>query len=69
MRVRVILLLPFLFVSCLVGFAQEKKAPVQRKDSATVSAGISKEQLALEAQLAAVLSDADEAVRFTRNHF
>lgn len=66
MRVRVSLLWIFLLVSCRVGFAQEK-APVQRKDSATVSAGISKEQLALEAQLAALLSDADEAVRSGRN--
>lgn len=56
-------LLPVLFS---LTFAQDKQPPVQHKDSATVSAGISKEQLALEAQLKAILSDAKEALQAGR---
>ena len=43
-------------------FAQSGN-PVVRKDSATVSAGISKEQLALEDQLNQILSDGDGFLR------
>jgi len=43
-------------------FAQTDKRP-QRKDSVTVSAGIPKEQLALEAQLDGVISQGDQALR------
>jgi hypothetical protein len=46
-----------------LAFAQDKQPPVQRKDSVSVSAGISKEQLDLEARLTAVLSDGDQALK------
>lgn len=58
-------LLSLLLFCCFMLVAQDK-TPVQRKDSVTVSAGISKEQLALEAQLAAVLSGADQALKAGR---
>ena len=63
MRPTALLALPVLFS---LAFAQDKQPPAQRKDSATVSAGISKEQLALEAQLNSVLSDAKEVLRVGR---
>jgi tetratricopeptide (TPR) repeat protein len=47
-------------------FAQDKQTPAQSKESATVSAGISKEQLSLEAKLNAVLSEAKEALQAGR---
>ena len=59
----VLALLPVLICST---FAQDKQPPAQRKDTATVSAGISKEQLALEARLTAVLSDAKGALQAGR---
>jgi tetratricopeptide (TPR) repeat protein len=46
-----------------LAFTQDKQPPIQRKDSVSVSAGISKEQLDLEARLAAVLSGGDQALR------
>jgi tetratricopeptide (TPR) repeat protein len=58
-------LLSLLLFCCFMLVAQDK-TPVQRKDSVTVSAGISKEQLALEARLAAVLSGADQALKAGR---
>jgi tetratricopeptide (TPR) repeat protein len=58
-------LLSLLLFCCFMLVAQDK-TPVQRKDSVTVSAGISKEQLALEAQLAAVLYLADQALKAGR---
>jgi tetratricopeptide (TPR) repeat protein len=63
MRPTALMALPVLFS---LAFAQATQPPAQRKDSATVSAGISKEQLALEAQLNSVLSDAKEALRVGR---
>jgi tetratricopeptide (TPR) repeat protein len=62
-RLSALLLLPLF--CCLMLVAQDK-TPAQRKDSVTVSAGISKEQLALEAQLAVVLSGADQALKAGR---
>jgi hypothetical protein len=53
-----------LLVATIVGLwsfqvvAQQTK-PAQREDSVTVSAGISKEQLALEDQLKAIVSQGD----------
>jgi hypothetical protein len=44
--------------------AHAQQAPsVQRKDSIVVSAGISKEQLALEDQLNAIISEGDQALK------
>ena len=40
----------------------QQAPPVQRKDSVVVSAGISKEQLALEDRLNAIISDVDQAL-------
>jgi tetratricopeptide (TPR) repeat protein len=54
-----------LVLSCSA-WAQDQPQTVQRKDSATVSAGISSEQLALEARLNTTLSDAKEALRAGR---
>jgi hypothetical protein len=55
-----------LLLFCCFMFVAQDKTPAQRKDSVTVSAGISKEQLTLEAQLGAVLSGADQALRSGR---
>lgn len=55
-----LVLSPFLFPLQLL--AQSDK-PVRRKDSVTVSAGISKEQLALEDQLNGIVSKGDESLR------
>jgi tetratricopeptide (TPR) repeat protein len=41
----------------------QQAPPVQRKDSVVVSAGISKEQLALEDKLNAIISDGDQALK------
>jgi tetratricopeptide (TPR) repeat protein len=41
----------------------QQAPPVQRKDSIVVSAGISKEQLALEDQLNAIISEGDQALK------
>jgi tetratricopeptide (TPR) repeat protein len=62
---RISALLSLLLFCCLMLVAQDK-TPVQSKDSVMVSAGISKEQLTLEAQLAAVLSGADQALKAGR---
>ena len=57
-----------LLVATIVGLwsfqvvAQQTK-PAQRQDSVTVSAGISKEQLALEDQLKAIVSQGDQALK------
>ena len=57
-----------LLVATIVGLwsfqavAQQTK-PAQRQDSVTVSAGISKEQLALENQLKAIVSQGDQALK------
>jgi tetratricopeptide (TPR) repeat protein len=54
-----------LFLILLSSFAaltQDRK-PVQRKDSVTVTGDISKQQLALEDQLNAVLSEADQSLK------
>jgi hypothetical protein len=48
-----LVLLPILFS---LTFAQDRQPRAQRKDSATVSPGISKEQLALEAKVSQALS-------------
>ena len=53
-----ILLLVFLFES-----HAQQAPPVQRKDSVVVSAGISKQQLALEEQLNGIISQGDQALR------
>lgn len=66
MRRLSVLLWLLLFVCCFMLVAQDKTS-AERKDSVTVSAGISKEQLALEAQLAAVLSGADQALKAGRS--
>lgn len=50
------------FLSPLQLLAQSDK-PVPRKDSVTVSAGISKEQLALEDQLNGIVSKGDESLK------
>jgi tetratricopeptide (TPR) repeat protein len=57
-------LLSLIFFAHVMVFAQDK-VPV-RKDSVTVSAGISKEQLALEDRLNAVLSEGDQALKAGR---
>jgi len=41
----------------------QQAPPVQRKDSGAVSAGISKEQLALEDQLNGIISEGDQALK------
>lgn len=41
----------------------QQTPPVQRKDSIVVSAGVSKEQLALEDQLNAIISEGDQALK------
>jgi tetratricopeptide (TPR) repeat protein len=51
-----------LLVFSFRGQAQQA-SPVQRKDSIVVSAGISKEQLALEDQLNAIISGGDQALK------
>ncbi|SRR6266478_9701222 len=51
-----------LFLSPTGALPQAQK-PIQRQDSVTVSAGISKEQLALEDQLNGVITHADELLR------
>jgi len=53
-----ILLLVFLFEA-----HAQQAPPVQRKDSVVVSAGISKEQLALEDQLNGIISQGDQALK------
>jgi tetratricopeptide (TPR) repeat protein len=60
---QLLVLLPILLS---LTFAQDKQTPAQSKESATVSAGISKEQLSLEAKLNAVLSEAKEALQAGR---
>jgi tetratricopeptide (TPR) repeat protein len=52
-----------LLFSSLITTAQDKSTQVQREDSVAASAGISKEQLALEDQLNAVLLKADQAIK------
>jgi tetratricopeptide (TPR) repeat protein len=47
---------------CFLAVAQHK-TPAQRKDSVTVSAGISKEQLQLEDRLGAVLAEGDSSLK------
>ncbi len=51
-----------LFLSPTAALPQAQK-PIQRQDSVTVSAGISKEQLALEDQLNGVILHADQLLR------
>jgi hypothetical protein len=41
----------------------QQAPPVQRKDSVVVSAGISKEQLALEDKLNTIISEGDQALK------
>src|SRR5579862_3982778 len=53
-----LILLAFLFEA-----HAQQAPPVQRKDSVVVSAGISKEQLALEDQLNGIISEGDQALK------
>lgn len=58
---KIFLALAALALTSFQAHAQADK-PIQRKDSVTVSAGISKEQLALESQLDGVISQGDQAL-------
>lgn len=54
------LLVALLALSPLGSITQSDKPPVQRRDSITVSAGISKEQLALENRLNGIVTEGDQ---------
>jgi len=56
-------LLSLLLFCSSAAIAQEKGPLPQRKDSVTVSGGVTKEQLALEDRLNTILSDADQALK------
>jgi tetratricopeptide (TPR) repeat protein len=53
----------FILVAPSLANSQQKTPPVQRKDSVSVSAGIPKEQLALEDRLSTVVSEADQFLK------
>ena len=59
---KLIFTLSLLFALPSRGHAQQPP-PVQRKDSVVISAGISKEQLALEDQLNGIISEGDQALK------